>query len=237
MSPWKDNLKFTWICKVWLYVGNRSEKQTRPRKRSESRRPQRRGSILEDGRDKLVNLTNAMYKKVEDKTHQELIELNAEILYNKDNIQNKAEMPSLLMTLTYWSMPKWHWTRPTRPLTMAASGLSAFTRSWNSCSRTQMSVVLLEADLTPGMWATRRNTPQDQERRQLIRGQVKTRGKGRSRCGNMLGHPSRTGGSIRAAGTGQAAQHKGIFFQVWARWREVFETRVEQRRKRPTRPR
>jgi hypothetical protein len=34
--------------------------------------------ILEDGRDKLVNLANTMHEESEDKTLEELIELNEE---------------------------------------------------------------------------------------------------------------------------------------------------------------
>jgi hypothetical protein len=48
--------------------------------------------ILKDGRDKLVNLADTMHEEAEDKTHEELIKLNEEILYNKGNIQNMAQM-------------------------------------------------------------------------------------------------------------------------------------------------
>ncbi len=51
-----------------------------------------RPKILKDGRDKLVNLADTMHEEAEDKTHEELIKLNEEILYNKGNIQNMAQM-------------------------------------------------------------------------------------------------------------------------------------------------
>ncbi len=48
--------------------------------------------ILEDGRDKLMNLADAMHAEAEDKMGEELIQLNGKILYKKDNVQNMAQM-------------------------------------------------------------------------------------------------------------------------------------------------
>jgi hypothetical protein len=42
--------------------------------------------ILEDGRDKLVSLADALHAEIEDKTGEELIKLNEEILYKKGYI-------------------------------------------------------------------------------------------------------------------------------------------------------
>jgi hypothetical protein len=39
-----------------------------------------------------VNLADAMHTEAEDKTGEELIQLNGKILYNKDNVQNMAQM-------------------------------------------------------------------------------------------------------------------------------------------------
>jgi hypothetical protein len=47
--------------------------------------------ILEDGRDKLVSLADALHAEIEDKTGKELIKLNEEILYKKGYIQNMAQ--------------------------------------------------------------------------------------------------------------------------------------------------
>jgi hypothetical protein len=62
----------------WKGLGNR-------------RPPKTRLKILEDGRDKLVSLADALHAEIEEKTGEELIKLNEEILYNKGYIQNMAQ--------------------------------------------------------------------------------------------------------------------------------------------------
>ncbi len=48
--------------------------------------------ILKSGRDKLVNIAEAVPAEMEDRSEDELVEVNEEILYNKGCLQNMAQM-------------------------------------------------------------------------------------------------------------------------------------------------
>ncbi len=48
--------------------------------------------IIEDGRDKLVNLANALQEGVEERTREELIDLSNKVLFNKGNVLSIAQM-------------------------------------------------------------------------------------------------------------------------------------------------
>ncbi len=53
---------------------------------------ERRLKIMEDGRDKLINLADTVQEEAEDRTQEKLIELSNEVLYNKGNVQSMAQM-------------------------------------------------------------------------------------------------------------------------------------------------
>jgi hypothetical protein len=83
---------FSWECKDAATCGNLLKEADGALERArEQEAAETRLKILEDGRDKLVNLADAMLLEAEDRTGEEIIELKDEILY-KGNLQNMALM-------------------------------------------------------------------------------------------------------------------------------------------------
>jgi hypothetical protein len=92
-AKWDTNLKFAWVCKGSAACGELlKEADEASEKAREQGAAKMRLKTIEDGKDKLFNLADTVYKEAEDKTQEEFIELGEEVLYNKGNILNIAQM-------------------------------------------------------------------------------------------------------------------------------------------------
>jgi hypothetical protein len=83
---------YSWECKGAATYGNLLiEADGTLGRAREQEAAETRLKILEDGRDKPVNLADAMLLEAENRTGEEIIELKDEILY-EGNLQNMAQM-------------------------------------------------------------------------------------------------------------------------------------------------